>query len=271
METELRARPIEAQAAGEDAVAVLVKGLARRYPAGRRGESLVVLEGIDLRVRPGEVLGILGPSGCGKSTLLELIAGLQEPDEGDVRVEGHGAPAERLERCAYMPQRDCSCRGATPPPTPPSPSSRRASAAGRRAAGRSRCCVASTLRSSSARCRASSRGMRQRVAFVRTLLAGRPVLLLDEPFAALDSITRAGLQEWLAEALTAEARTVVLVTHDVDEALYLSDRVVTLTERPGRVSAEIEVSHGRSRPRRETVTDPAFAALRARAMEALEC
>ena len=101
--------------------------------------------------------------------------------------------------------------------------------------------------------------MRQRVAFLRTLLAGRPVLLLDEPFGALDSITRAAMQEWLAGALAAEPRTVVLVTHDVEEALFLADRVAVLSPRPGRVVAELAVDLPRPRRRRDAVTDPEFA------------
>src|ERR671925_506973 len=96
--------------------------------------------------------------------------------------------------------------------------------------------------------------MRQRVAFVRTLLTGKPVLLLDEPFGSLDSITRADMQEWLAAALAEEPRTVLLVSHDVEEALYLCDRVIVLTRRPARVAAEIPVLLPRPRPRRETVT-----------------
>ena len=107
--------------------------------------------------------------------------------------------------------------------------------------------------------------MRQRVAFLRTLLPGRPVLLLDEPFGALDSITRASMQRWLADALAQEPRTVVLVSHDVDEALFLADRVVVLSPRPGRVVAEIEV--GLERPR--DVTSPDFAVIKRRALEAL--
>jgi NitT/TauT family transport system ATP-binding protein len=114
-----------------------------------------------------------------------------------------------------------------------------------------------------------SGGMRQRVAFLRTLLAGRPALLLDEPFGALDSITRAAMQEWLADALAAEPRTLVLVTHDVEEALYLADRVAVMSPRPGRIVAEIDVPFERPRPRRETVTSPAFGELREHAMEAL--
>jgi NitT/TauT family transport system ATP-binding protein len=113
--------------------------------------------------------------------------------------------------------------------------------------------------------------MRQRVAFMRTLLAGRPVLLLDEPFGALDAITRGTMQDWLAAALEAEPRTVVLVTHDVEEALVLADRVAILSPRPGRVVAELRVELARPRVRRELVTSPAFAELKRRALEALEC
>jgi NitT/TauT family transport system ATP-binding protein len=116
-----------------------------------------------------------------------------------------------------------------------------------------------------------SGGMRQRVAFLRTLLADRPILLLDEPFGALDSITRGSMQDWLAEALAAEPRTVLLVTHDVDEALLLADRVAILSPRPGRVRAELPVELPRPRRRRELLTDPAFAELKLAALEALEC
>ena len=111
--------------------------------------------------------------------------------------------------------------------------------------------------------------MRQRVAFLRTLLAGKPVLLLDEPFASLDAITRAEMQEWLAEALAAESRTVVLVTHDVEEALYLSDRVAVLSARPARVVAELAAPAPRALPRTEAVTSAGFTAARERALGAL--
>ncbi len=113
-----------------------------------------------------------------------------------------------------------------------------------------------------------SGGMRQRVAFLRTLLAGKDVLLLDEPFGALDAITRAELQGWLATALGDEPRTVLLVTHDVEEALLLCDRVAVLAG--GRVSADLEVDVPRDGPRREIVTNRAFVELRERALEAIE-
>ena len=107
--------------------------------------------------------------------------------------------------------------------------------------------------------------MRQRVAFLRTLLAGRPVLCLDEPFGALDALTRAQLQRWLAGALVREPRTVLLVTHDVEEAVLLADRIVLLSPRPGRVVAELDVALERPRER----TDPRVLELRERALNAL--
>src|SRR2546423_14634249 len=111
--------------------------------------------------------------------------------------------------------------------------------------------------------------MREWVAFGRTVLSGRPVLLRDEPFGALDSITRAGMQEWMAEALAAESRTVVLVTHDVEEALYLSDRVMVLSARPARPVAELAAPLPRALPRLGGVTSAGFIAARERALEAL--
>jgi NitT/TauT family transport system ATP-binding protein len=110
-----------------------------------------------------------------------------------------------------------------------------------------------------------SGGMRQRVAFARTLLAGKPVLCLDEPFASLDAITRQEAQAWLAGALAREPRTVLMVTHDVEEALVLADRVAVMSPRPGRVVAELVVEA--PRPRRPT--DPAIVSMRERALEAL--
>ena len=115
-----------------------------------------------------------------------------------------------------------------------------------------------------------SGGMRQRVAFLRTLLAGKDVLLLDEPFGALDSLTRGQMQDWLRAALAHEPRTVLLVTHDVEEALLVADRIAVLSRRPGHVVAELDVNVARDGSRREVVTQPAFVELRERVLEALE-
>jgi ABC-type nitrate/sulfonate/bicarbonate transport system ATPase subunit len=222
----------------------------------RRYGALTALAGIELDLRANEVTAVVGPSGCGKSTLLELVAGLQEPDEGEIRRQ----PS------AYMPQRDLllpwrdalgnaalalECQG-----VPRAEARRRAAPLFERFG---------LTEFEYVRPAALSGGMRQRVAFLRTLLQGRPVLLLDEPFGALDAITRADLREWLAAALVEEPRTVLLVTHDTDEAVFLADRIVVLSPRPGRVVADFEVDL----PRPRSITDRAFTDLKARALEAL--
>ena len=232
----------------------------------RRFAGVTALSGVDLRLRSGEILAVVGPSGCGKSTLLELVAGLQEPDEGSVTVLGATRAEDRRAACAYMPQRDLllpwrdalsnaalalECQGVS-----------RAEARRRAHPLFERFGLREFERSRPA---ALSGGMRQRVAFLRTLLPGRPVLLLDEPFGALDAITRTDLQEWLAGMLAVEPRTVLLVTHDVEEAAFLADRIVVLSPRPGRPVAEFEVDLARPR----SLTDPTLARLKADAMQAL--
>jgi ABC-type nitrate/sulfonate/bicarbonate transport system ATPase subunit len=236
---------------------------------GRRGD-VTALDGLTLEVRAGEVLGVVGPSGCGKSTLLELACGLQEPRAGSVAVGGRREPTERLRRCALMPQRDLLLpwRSALDNAALALELQR----VGRPEARRRALPLFERFGLAGfadARPDELSGGMRQRVSFARTLLAGKPVLLLDEPFGSLDSITRAELQEWLATALDEEPRTVLLVTHDVEEALYLCERVLILSPRPGTVRAEIPVERPRGRPRRLQVTSPEFASLKERALEAL--
>jgi NitT/TauT family transport system ATP-binding protein len=251
-------------AASSPGDAVAIDGLRHAY-----GE-LRTIERIDLGVDAHGVLGVVGPSGCGKSTLLELICGLREPSAGTIEVGGASAAAARLARCAFMPQRDLLLPWY-------SAIDNAALAPRNRGVGRTqarrlaeelfvRFGLAGFEHSPPAEL---SGGMRQRVAFLRTLLAGKPVLALDEPFASLDAITRAEMQGWLAGALRADPRTVVLVTHDVEEALYLSDRVAVLSARPARIVAELRAPAPRAEDRDATVTDPAFVAVREEAMRAL--
>jgi ABC-type nitrate/sulfonate/bicarbonate transport system ATPase subunit len=248
--------------------AVAVNGVSRTYPArnggrgnggrGRTGAAAPTpaLADVSLRAAPGEVVAVVGPSGCGKTTLLELICGLQQPDAGTV----WGAPA------ALMPQHDLLL-----PWLSAVDNAALALRIARTPRARARARAAAVFAElgldgfEEARPHELSGGMRQRVAFVRTLLSGKPVLCLDEPFGALDAITRAEMQAWLERALQREPRTVVLVTHDVEEAVLLADRVTVLSARPGRNLAELEVALPRPRAR----TDAAVSALRERALRAL--
>jgi NitT/TauT family transport system ATP-binding protein len=243
---------------------VEIAGLRHRF-----GE-LEVLGGLGLEVAAGEVVGLVGPSGCGKSTLLELIAGLLEPSAGSLRVGDAESPEERLARCVYMPQRDLLLPWLSALDNAAlAPRNRGASRKDARAEAAplfEHFGLAGFERSRPAEL---SGGMRQRVAFLRTLLADKPVLLLDEPFASLDAISRGEMQEWLAGALAAEPVTVVLVSHDVEEALYLCDRVAVLSGRPARTVTSLSSPAPRSTPRFEAVTSPEFTAARERALEAL--
>jgi ABC-type nitrate/sulfonate/bicarbonate transport system ATPase subunit len=243
---------------------VAIHGVAHAFA------NLRVLDGLEIDVARREVLGIVGPSGCGKSTLLELIAGLREPTEGRIAVGGAAAAGERLAGCAYMPQRDLLL----PWPSAIDNAALALRNRGERREAARRAAVPLFERFGlagfeHARPEELSGGMRQRVAFLRTLLAGKPVLLLDEPFAGLDAITRGEMQEWLAGAVESAPRTVVLVTHDVEEALYLSDRVVVLSARPARSVAELPAPLARVRPRLAAVTSPQFTAAREHALRAL--
>jgi NitT/TauT family transport system ATP-binding protein len=253
--TEVRLRATSPQWEPTSHPGVLLEEVTRTY-RDARGAAVPALAGVTLSVADGEVLAVVGPSGCGKTTLLELICGLQAPDGGKVA----SAPA------VLMPQRDLLLPWLTAADN---------AALALRVAGHSRAEArerAAALFSElgldgfeAARPQELSGGMRQRVAFLRTLLAGKPVLCLDEPFGALDAITRAEMQAWLGRALTREPRTVVLVTHDVEEAIVLADRVAVLSPRPGRVIDELEVELARPRSR----TDPAVASLRERALATL--
>ena len=203
--------------------------------------GLPVLDGIDLTLEPGGRLAVVGPSGCGKSTLLSLLAGLDEPDAGEISGAG-------IERCALMPQRDLllpwrsaldnaglalelAGAGRAEARTQALPLFERFGLEG---------FAATPPRNSRAGCASASRSS--------AAARGKPVLLLDEPFGALDAITREELQGWLAAALDAEPRTVVLVTHDIDEALRLCQRLLVLSPRPARVVLDApaaELDHDR--------------------------
>lgn len=219
----------------------------------------LVIDGIDASIARGEFVSIVGPSGCGKSTLLSVIAGLKTPDDGCVEIAGSNA-AGRPGRCAYMPQHDMlfpwrtvlgnaalglEARGV-----------RRREARARAAElfepfGLTGC--------ERARPRELSGGMRQRAALLRTVVQGCEVLLLDEPFGALDALTRVHMQRWMQEMRSRFGWTVVLVTHDVREAVFLSDRVLQLSPRPASVEADLPIALAYPRAD-DAFADPAFVA-----------
>ena len=245
-------------------MSVVARDLSHSY-----GE-LRSLDSIELEAGPGEVVALVGPSGCGKSTLLEIACGLRDPSAGTIAVEGAADARGRLSHCAYMPQRDLLLPWFTA-------LDNAALALRNRGVGRDAArAQAGELFDrfglagfEGARPQELSGGMRQRVAFLRTLVAGKPVLLLDEPFASLDAISRGEMQEWLAGTLRAEGRTVLLVSHDLEEALYLADRVLVLSARPGRVVKELRAPDPRAADRDGAVTDPEFVAVREAALRAL--
>jgi ABC-type nitrate/sulfonate/bicarbonate transport system ATPase subunit len=234
------------------------------------GETVAV-SGVDLEVPRQGRLSIVGPSGCGKSTLLALMCGLEDPDEGSISVLGAVTASERLRRCAWMPQRDLLLpwRDVL---------GNAALALENQGTGRkeARSQVAHLVERFGLAGfedhlpHQLSGGMRQRVSFLRTLVAGKEVLLLDEPFGALDSITRGDLQQWLRAALDEEPRTTVLVTHDVEEALVLGQRVAVMSPRPGRIVAEFDVDLPSFGSRRELIRHRGFAELKDQILALLE-
>jgi len=226
--------------------ALRIQGVTKAFD--QRSNHIDVLASITFEVKAETWTSVLGPSGCGKTTLLKIIAGLETPDAGSVQVEG--AISSKLGLTAYLPQQDTLLPWRT-------------------ALGNA--ILASEI---DGRCKEEARreamalfdhfglagfesmlpnqlsgGMRQRLALIRTFLTHRSILLLDEPLGALDPLTRATLQNWLLSVWEELKKTVLLVTHDAEEALLLSDRILVLTERPARLQLDQAVQMERPRDR----------------------
>jgi ABC-type nitrate/sulfonate/bicarbonate transport system ATPase subunit len=247
---------------------VALDHVTSHYDEGRR--RLTALEDLTLSVMPGEFVSIVGPSGSGKSTLLDIVAGLLTPDAGQVLMGSEPTTAaERLGQAAYMRQRDLLVPWRTALGN---------AALGLEATGLPRRAAESAAAEQLPRYGLAgfadaypsqlSGGMRQRCAVLRTLLPQRDLVLLDEPFGALDSLTRAELQLWLAEVLAMQRTTVLFVTHDVEEAIILGDRIVVLSPRPGEVRLDLTVPLVRPRVR-EMLFTPEFLAIRREVLGAL--
>ena len=240
----------------------------------RRGPHSQVDALVDLtfKVEAGEFLTIIGPSGCGKSTLLRLLAGLVQPDRGRINLQGQPLPnaSDRQGRFGYMPQRDTLLPWRTVLDNV---------ILGVELAGGSR----DAAREEARRLlplfgldgfennwpSTLSGGMRQRAALLRTFLAGYDILLLDEPFGALDALTRRMLQQWLLGVRRRFSKTILFITHDVDEALLLGDRMLVFSPRPGRITADLKIDL--PHPRDEnTILEPDFLTLKRNALAHLK-
>jgi ABC-type nitrate/sulfonate/bicarbonate transport system ATPase subunit len=244
---------------------VRIAGVSKHFAApDRAGGDVRALDGVSLEAGPGELISIVGPSGCGKSTLLRLVAGLDAPDAGEVWVDGNritGPSAERglvFQDPNLFPwltvrrniQAGLVARGIM---------------AGRRAEVDDFMRLVGLEGFSNSYPHHLSGGMAQRVALARALINHPKVLLLDEPLGALDAFTRMRMQDEVLRLWEARGTTMLLVTHDIDEAIYMSDRIVIMTPRPGRIEQEIEISLPRPRQRNA----PEFLHLRGEILESM--
>jgi len=233
-----------------------IDGISKTFESAR-GERVVALAPISLTIPRGRFLTILGPSGCGKSTIFNIIAGLEMPSSGTVTMDGtpiigmSGVVSYMLQKDLLLPWRsiiDNVTLGMEIDRVPKAEAKARALPLLQRyGLGGFENRYPSEL----------SGGMRQRAALLRTMLCDRDVILLDEPFAALDAQTRADMQEWLLDVWDDFKKTAIFVTHDVDEGIYLSDEVVVMSGRPGRVIERTTIELTRPR-KRSIITSQTF-------------
>ncbi|MCW3794579.1 ABC transporter ATP-binding protein [Paenibacillus sp. LS1] len=220
-----------------------------------RRSRLSVLNGLSLTVEQGEFVAIVGPSGCGKSTLFHIIGGLLNPQEGQVLMNGHDVTGQRG-KISYMPQQpalfpwrtiedNVLLAGEVASSAPP-----RAEALTEARKWLSSVGLAGFEQ---AYPHMLSGGMQQRAAFLRALLSPQELMLLDEPFSALDALTRSDMQRWLLDIWEQNRRSVLFITHNIEEALLLADRVYVLSNRPATVLHEVHIPF--DRPRREEITE----------------
>ena len=267
-----RLAPTEAASFGQPPVggpgSLVIENVSIEFKAA----GVLAVSDTSLHVAPGEFVSIVGPSGCGKTTLLNLAAGLLPPEvsRGTILVGGK-APVRGNRDIAYMLARDALCpwrtalgnaelgaeiRGVDP--------------AARRARAMDLLDKVSLKGFENAYPKALSQGMRQRVALARTFGLDSPILLMDEPFGALDAQTKLQLEDVLLGLWQRERRTIVFITHDLSEAVSMSDRVIVMSARPGRIIADVPINLGRPRSVRALQKDPKYHELYAHVWTKLE-
>lgn len=239
--------------------ALEVSGISKSFTHRRRETN--VLNNVSLKVEQQEFVSIVGPSGCGKSTLFHMIGGLVKPDAGTIRMNGKVVTGQRGE-ISYMPQQPAlfpwrtiednvliagEIKGALQD--------------GAREEARQWLAKVGLNGFEQAYPHMLSGGMQQRAAFLRALLAPQELMLLDEPFSALDALTRSEMQRWLLELWEENRRSVLFITHNIEEALLLSNRIYVFSGRPGSILHTVDVPF--PRPRRDEITDsPEFLKLK---------
>ncbi len=230
--------------------------------------TIPVIQDISLHVTQGEFVSLLGPSGCGKSTLFNIICGLVKADQGLVLINGKQQPTP-WQHLSYMPQKDLLLPWRQVLDNVILPLD--LAGVDRKTAKREAMELMDFfgLKGFENHYPAQlSGGMRQRAALMRTILSKKDLVLLDEPFGALDAITRFKMQTWLLNLCSRFNRTILFITHDVEEAIYLSDRIYVLSERPGRVQLELQVPLARPR-QPHMVTEPEFVAAKKAILDSL--
>jgi putative hydroxymethylpyrimidine transport system ATP-binding protein len=227
---------------------LLLENVSFSYQQGKTRQPVHVLDGLSFSIKSGEFVSIIGPSGSGKSTLFRLITGLEQPMEGKILLKGKEV-RNRLGSVGYMPQQDLLMPWRTVMENAILPlqlQGIRKEIAEKQIRG---LMAEFGLKGYEDRYPHNlSGGMRQRVSFLRAISSGNDLLVLDEPFSALDAITRLSMQEWLLDQWEKHRKTILFITHDVEEALFLSDRILMFSQMP--VSGLKEITVPLPRPRK---------------------
>lgn len=244
---------------------LLVDKVTYKYP----GDSVETVKDLSFEVKKGEFVSLIGVSGCGKSTIFRLINRLLSPQQGSIKVNGCNIETQRR-YCGYMPQNDLLFPWRTVAANLTLPLE--IAGEGDKAQRLQKACdmleEVGLKGSENKFPHELSGGMRQRAAFGRTALCGGELMLLDEPFSALDFLTRISMQEWLLEQWQHQQKTILFITHDVDEAIFLSDRILVVESTPITKLVEVEIPLPYPR-NREMLTDPKISQIRERLIKTL--